>query len=190
MAWKEHRLRNYCSSIISNLCTFLQPISFATIIATHFYIKSEELSFVLRFTSHFIWLFYVMLPALFLCTLTWNLSELFAQICKEMERAFAEGQDVGHIAQESGVCHSLICQAVWRLEEFFGNVMLVDVACIFVSCINFCVLLLDDLGNGIFTTWATYLFGALSRFIALEAIGSSAERLKNKVHFVSSKILS
>ena len=61
--------------------------------------------------------------------------------------------------------------------------MLVEVACIFVGCINFCVLILDEYGDGKLTTTAILSFSALIRFVALEAIGHSAMCLKNTVNF-------
>ena len=135
------------------------------------------------------WNLYVLLPAFLLCILAWILSELFAEICKEMERAFADGRDAGRIVQMSGVRHSLVCQAVWTLEAFFQNIMLVNVACSFTSCISFFVLILDELGRGRFATAVVFLLGGLTRFVILEAVGHFAVRLKHKVLIVSQIVL-
>ena len=142
-------------------------------------------NFAIELTNIFLWHFYLLLPSFFLYILAWGLSELFAQICKEMERAFADGQGVGLFVQESGVRHSLICQAVWKLDEYFRSITLVNVVCIFVNCINCFVLILDSLNKRKFVNVASYSVGTLIRFLVLEAIAQIAERLKNKVHYMT-----
>ena len=142
---------------------------------------SKQLLFAIQLPWRFLGVFYILVPVFFLYILAWSLSELFAEICKEMERAFANGGDVGRIVQVSGVRHSLVCQAVWRLEAFFQNNMLVSVTCNFVHCISLCYLLLDKVASRNFEHAATFLFALLIRFVLLDRIGEVAERLKNKV---------
>ena len=149
----------------------------------------EVLEIAIRFTSYFIWHLYLLLPSFFLYTLAWSLSELFAQIGKEMERAFADGRDIGRSVRMAGVRHSLVCQAVWRLDVFFRNMMLINVSCIFVSSINFCFLILKRFSERNFSRAAVFIFAVLIRFAVLVAIGRAAERLKNKVgNFIVTEI--
>ena len=127
---------------------------------------------------------YLLLPSVFLYILAWTLAELLAQNFKEMERVLENaGQDIGGLfLHESVVRHSLVCQAVWKLEEFFSSIMLVNVVCIFISSINFFFLILDGFAKGQFGFAASLIFAVLLRFLLLDAIGRMAERLKNKVH--------
>ena len=131
--------------------------------------------------------FYLLLPSFFLYTLAWSLSELFAEIYQEMERAFAGRRDVGRTVQASGVRHSTVCQAVWKLEEFFQNIMLVSVAYIFVSSINFCYAILYRTIKGDFANAAIFLYAVVIRYVLINAVSQVTERLKNKVHFMVAK---
>ena len=77
------------------------------------------LGFVLGLTSHILWNFYVAMPAFFMCIMACSLSELFAEISKEIGRDFADGRGVGRSVQESGVRqlkHNMILyKIIWLL---------------------------------------------------------------------------
>ena len=163
---------------------YLQPI--CRTIVTYIYFSTTDgdiLEFLIHNSWGLLWNFYLLLPASALYAHAWTLSELLAEICSEMERSFADGRDVGRIVQVSGVRHSLVCQAVWRLAQFFSNVILVDVACIFVSSINYCFFIMDEntTRRGYLLQAMLWLFNVLPRFAVLEAIGQVAERMKDKV---------
>lgn len=147
--------------------------------------KHEEPILACEITWMFSSYVYLMLPAFFLYILAWTLSELFVQICKEMERAFTDGGDVGRIVQESGVRHSLVCKAVWNLGGYFKNIILVNIVHIFVGSIVACFAILSRIKQGNFATAVSYSFLLLLRFVLLDAIGHFAERLKDKVHFLA-----
>ena len=149
----------------------------------------ELLDFAQFCTWIFLSTFYLLLPSLFLYILTWTLSELFAEICKETELAFATGQDVDRMVQVSGVRHSLVCQAVWTLKEFFSSIMLVNVAYIFISSITYCFAVLYRIDKSNFAAILPFAISSLIRFLVLDAIGQAAERLREKVHSIGSCML-
>ena len=158
----------------------------ATVISIERY-SANAFHFVIGVAWNFLCNIYLLLPALLLCILARTLSELLAEICQDMELAFADGQDVGPIVHVVAVRHSLVCQAVWRLDAFFSNVMLVTVACIFISSINYCFLIPVRLSgvNRNVTLAMAFSFAVALRFVVLDAIGYVAGCLKNKVHYIS-----
>lgn len=131
----------------------------------------------------FLWNLYLLLPSSFLYILAWSLSELFTEIRKEMECAFADGKDVGRFVQESAERHSLVCQAVWKLNVYFRNIMLVNVACIFASSINYFYFMVDKFNERNFTLIVYYSSSFLMLYLVIYVIGYATECLKEKVNF-------
>ena len=114
------------------------------------------------------------------CILAWALACKFSQLNDQLN----DLKDLKDIdLRIFGIRHSLVCQAVWQLEEYFQNIMLLCVSYIFVGAIDFSACAFSafngsEYNEGIFETAQLAV-----AFVLLDAICNVAERLKDKVLF-------
>ena len=100
-----------------------------------------------------------------------------------MDAVFAQdaaAHDIGHLIKVWAEQHSLISQAIYQLEKYFQNIMMVHISCIFVGTISYCVFILLGIAQFNFKT-SIFCEAVLIRFVVLNAVCYAAERLKNQV---------
>ena len=110
------------------------------------------------------------------CTLGLALAMHFEEIATQIDNVSLHLPNLKERLNEWSVAHSLVCNAIRQLEEYFGNVLLLSVCCIFTGSTNFAVFFYDknkNLGNIRFV---------VRYFLLLNAICYVAESLKDQVN--------
>ena len=118
---------------------------------------------------------YICLSSIMFCLLAWSVACRLSQLDDQLKNL--KGSDVRVV----GVGHSLVCQAVWQLEEYFQITMLLTTGCIFVGIINNCFYSYTSFDEDNYIRAAVHLFQVAVKFVLLDAICYSAERLKDQV---------
>ena len=81
------------------------------------------------------------------CTLGLALAMHFEEIATQIDNVSLHLPNLKERLNEWSVAHSLVCNAIRQLEEYFGNVLLLSVCCIFTGSTNFAVFFYDKKKN-------------------------------------------
>lgn len=113
------------------------------------------------------------------CTLAWALVRKFSQINDQLNDLKEPDVDL----RACSVRHSLVCQAVWQLEQYFQNIMLISISCIFVGAVNDSFFSYFYFGRGMYVKAAVFAWEVAYRFFWIDAVCYVAGRLKDEVKF-------
>ena len=125
---------------------------------------------------------YLLSAVAMFCIMAWTLACKFSQLSDQLNDLNDKDVDL----RVFSVRHSLICQAVWKLQQYFQNVMLLSISCIFGGAING-----SSSAYFYFDRETDYKFAILQMvevggtLVVLDAICYTAERLKDKVSLCS-----
>ena len=115
------------------------------------------------------------------CTLGLVLAMYFEEIAMQIDNFSLHLPNLKERLNEWSVAHSLVCNAIRQLEEYFGNVLLLSVCCIFTGSINFAVFSYSVFWENVFSC-LVHVFFVLKYFTCLYVICYVAESLKDQVN--------
>ena len=141
---------------------------------------------------------YFPVSAVMFCIFAWTLAKHFEEmekkidniniIDKKIDNISVQQEDANAVLISLSVYHSLVCQAVWQLENYFKHILLLSISCIFVSVVLYSFSVIE-VGSRNYTFSAVRLFEIVSLFVILDTICYVADLMKNKVIFNKSYIL-
>ena len=138
----------------------------------------------------FIWLvctptvIFLPIGASMFCVLSMGVALHYKKIGKQIKSIATKKHNLDIILAHWSEQHSLMSKAVRRLENYFQNILLLSISCIFLLCINYSVFLYESVKTcGLVVSGILFLVNVLLNFILLEAICYAAEFLKEKVNF-------
>ena len=125
------------------------------------------------------WRIYICSAVAMFCILASALACKFSQLDDQLNDWKGEDVDLGVF----GVRHLLVCQAVWQLEDYFQNVMLLSISCIFVGAINCSSYAYSQFSipNPNYASAILEMVEVVVAFVLMDAICYVAECLKDKV---------
>ena len=127
-------------------------------------------------------LIYLFSPAAMFCILAWALACKFSQLDNQLKDLKDKNGDLCVFS----VRHSLVCQAVLKLQQYFQNVLLALICYIFLGTISYSYFTYCEFCTGNYK-YATVLFShVITKFLVLKAICYVAECLKEKVLYRAS----
>ena len=128
----------------------------------------------------FIYRVYICSAVALFCILAWALACKFSQLNDQLDDLKDNDVDLGVFS----VRHSLVCRAVWQLEEYFQNIMLLAISCIFIGAIGCSSFVLYKAFLDANYNYAVQLIAEVTvAFFLLDAVCYVAECLKDKVSF-------
>ena len=148
----------------------------------YWYAKGKSLSVLSLVDSAVIiisytWRIYICSAVAMFCILAWALACKFSQLNDQLDDLKDSDIDLSVFS----VRHSLVCRAVWQLEEYFQNTMLLAIICIFVGAIqsSFCVY--KEFRDADYNIVVQQICEVTLVFFLLDAVCYVAECLKEKV---------
>lgn len=96
--------------------------------------------------------------------------------------------DVNGLLQKLNMQYVLVYQALKELENYFQNVLLLVISCIFVGSINYSVYLYNSIIEQNYKASLSPILSIMTRWFLLEAICYVAHRMKIAVVYIALRI--